>query len=736
LIKSLLRFCFVVWCNFAIGQNTESESALKMLDTVVVSANRSADLASKTSQEIKVLPKHFIKFQQAQTTADLLQSSGSVFVQKSQQGGGSPVLRGFEANRICLVIDGVRMNNAIYRGGHLQNVISIDNWSLEKVEVLQGPASTIYGSDALGGVVHFFNQKPQLANHKNGFLAKANTDLRYSSANNEQTGHLDFNLGNNKLASFTSLTYSKFGDLKSGKNQIFNPDLNFGKRNFYVERINGKDSSVKNRNPSLQVGSEYQQIDLVQRLIFKPDSSNEHGLNFQVSRTGDVPRYDRLSESNNGIPKFAEWFYGPQERVMLAYDYVHTGDLKKDDKVLHIGINHQWIEESRNTRNFGNSFLTNRREKIQVSGLHGSYKSKINRHTFRLGADFQSNFLVSRASKESVNTGEKQPQSTKYPEGNNEFYSAAGYVSHSLDLGSRFTLNDGLRLGITRLSSSFGNSDFYPFPFRRVEQNNFVYSGSVGLIYRPAQDAKIGFLVSTAFRSPNIDDLAKVFDSSPGNLIVPNPNLKPEKTITSEINFSIPVTKKLQWQSTGFYTQMRDAIVTDSFSFNGAGIVEYDGRSSQVFANQNQNRAFISGFSTNLNFQPLPFWSLEGNLTMTYGRIQKKNGNTPLDHIPPVFSRLAISYQKPKFRGMFYILHNGRKNIKDYLLNGEDNEAYAPSSGMPAWFTLNIRGQYKIHKNIQILAGIENLMDVQYRTFASGINGAGRNFSITLNASI
>ena len=85
---------------------------------------------------------------------------------------------------------------------------------------------------------------------------------------------------------------------------------------------------------------------------------------------------------------------------------------------------------------------------------------------------------------------------------------------------------------------------------------------------------------------------------------------------------------------------------------------------------------------------------------------------------------------------MFYILHNGRKNIKDYLLNGEDNEAYAPSSGMPAWFTLNIRGQYKIHKNIQILAGIENLMDVQYRTFASGINGAGRNFSITLNASL
>lgn len=106
------------------------------------------------AQQIQVLNTDFIRSQQSQTTADLLNSSGNVFVQKSQMGGGSVVIRGFEANRISLVIDGVKLNNIIYRSGHLQNILSMDNNYLDRVEILYGPSSTIYGSDALGGAIY------------------------------------------------------------------------------------------------------------------------------------------------------------------------------------------------------------------------------------------------------------------------------------------------------------------------------------------------------------------------------------------------------------------------------------------------------------------------------------------------------------------------------------------------------------------------------------------------------
>ena len=76
-----------------------------------------------------------------QTTADLLGQIGSVFIQKSQMGGGSPMIRGFATNRVLMVADGVRMNNAIYRSGNNQNIISIDPFSLEDAEVIFGPGS-------------------------------------------------------------------------------------------------------------------------------------------------------------------------------------------------------------------------------------------------------------------------------------------------------------------------------------------------------------------------------------------------------------------------------------------------------------------------------------------------------------------------------------------------------------------------------------------------------------------
>ena len=208
-----------------------------------------------------------ISFLNQQTTPDLLQSSGDIFVQKSQMGGGSPVIRGFESNKVLMVVDGVRMNNAIYRGGHLQNSLTIDNNALERLEIVLGPGSVIYGSDALGGVMHFYSKNPKLSDNNN-LETLTNLLTRYASTNNEKTIHLDFNFGLNKFAGFSSISFSDFGDLRQGsRRDPLYPD--FGKRFFYVERINNIDVELQNSNPNIQRQSGYQQYDFLQKFLYQ-----------------------------------------------------------------------------------------------------------------------------------------------------------------------------------------------------------------------------------------------------------------------------------------------------------------------------------------------------------------------------------------------------------------------------------------------------------------------------------
>lgn len=231
------------------------------LNEIVISANKIPEQRRTIAQQIKLIGPVAMRNLNAQNSSDLIQNTGVVAIQKSQQGGGSPMMRGFEASRLLLMIDGVRMNNLIYRAGHLQNIITVDNNMLDRAEVLFGPSSTVYGSDALGGVVHFYTKNPELS--KEGLRPSGNAFYRYGTANQEKTAHVDFNLGGSRFASLTSFTFSYFGDLTMGKE--INPALGepFGLRPQYVERSadNTTDLLVQNGDPYRQVQSGFNQWD-------------------------------------------------------------------------------------------------------------------------------------------------------------------------------------------------------------------------------------------------------------------------------------------------------------------------------------------------------------------------------------------------------------------------------------------------------------------------------------------
>src|SRR5690606_14493688 len=147
----------------AAGINADTTDRIATLEQVVVSASRWEEDKREVSSRIVTLSQREISLYQPQTAADLLGNSGEVFIQKSQQGGGSPMIRGFATNRLLYSVDGVRMNSAIFRSGNLQNVINLDPFAVDRLEILFGPGSVMYGSDALGGVMHFSTLRPRLS---------------------------------------------------------------------------------------------------------------------------------------------------------------------------------------------------------------------------------------------------------------------------------------------------------------------------------------------------------------------------------------------------------------------------------------------------------------------------------------------------------------------------------------------------------------------------------------------
>lgn len=304
--------------NFSFAQTKEETLKTTSLEEVTVSTKKTIKQKEFIPSQIESVNAKEIEFQNFQNMADVLSASGNLHVQKSQQGGGSPSIRGFEASRVLLLVDGIRMNNLIFRAGHLQNAITVDENMLENVDIFYGPSSTLFGSDALGGSVNMTTKSAKfLGRSTNKFSGNVNT--RYSSVNEEKSGYFDLNYASKSFASFTAFSYNDFGDLRMGKRKNHNGDF-FGERPFYVTTTaNGTDVLTENSNKYIQKNSAYKQYNLMQKFAYKTNKGFVHGLNFQYSTTNDVPRYDRLTDVTPTGLKSAEWYYGPQKRLLAIY---------------------------------------------------------------------------------------------------------------------------------------------------------------------------------------------------------------------------------------------------------------------------------------------------------------------------------------------------------------------------------------------------------------------------------
>lgn len=715
------------------------EKAIDM-DEIVVSASRFEEVAKDVVQQVHVISSKEIAFQSQQTSADLLMQSGNVLVQKSQQGGGSPVLRGFEANKVLIVIDGVRMNNAIYRGGHLQNVITLDQAAMEKVEVLLGPGSVIYGSDALGGVMHFYTKTPAFS--ASGTKVAGDVFVRTATANQENTGHLDITLAGQRWTSLTSATFSKFGDLRAG--DLRAPGLDdFGRSNWFVTRVNGKDTVFVNPDRNVQAQSAYSQWDVLQKIAFLQKQGIVHSLNLQYSSSTDIPRYDRLTEGSFAAPVFAQWYYGPQDRLLVSYKLDLTNKKKLWDKARIVAA-WQQIEESRYSRRFGSSNLNNRVENVAVYSVNADFEKEWKDHELRYGAEWVYNDVHSEAWRTNVNTGARSFLNTRYPDGGSNMQHAALYLSDTWEWRKWLTVSAGVRYSNVSLSARIDSTDIsiplvsandttaaFFLNNQTIAQNNQALNGQLGLIFRVPKNWTFRLLYSSGFRAPNVDDVGKLFDPPAAGLLLPNPDLRPEYTHNIDVGVEKKNSDGLYFRFTGYYTWIRRAITIEEASFSGANGLVYDEALLPTFTNTNKDKAYIFGGQVMVRINAGERWMLQSSLNVQQGRIQTTGEDTPLDHIPPTFGRTALLWKAKNMQGEVWAMYNGWKRIKDFRLNTEDNEEYATPDGMPAWYMLNIRLQFFLPRNASLQIACENILNHHYRVFASGISGAGRNLLLT-----
>ncbi|WP_445715586.1 TonB-dependent receptor plug domain-containing protein [Flavobacterium sp.] len=708
---------------------TVQDTAVTELSEVIIS-NKVPKKFTQLPNQVEVITAKQIDFQNFQTTAEMLSNSGSLFVQKSQQGGGSPVIRGFEASRVLLTVDGVRMNNLIFRAGHLQNVITVDENMLENVGVFYGPSSTLFGSDALGGTVAMTTKSAKFLNGA-GKKFSGGINTRYGSVNEEKSVAVNLNYATSNFASLTFFSFNDFGDLKMGKEKNHNGDY-FGERPNYVSTVNGVDQLNVNSDKYTQVGSAYKQYNFMQKFAYKTNSGYLHGLNFQYSTTSNVNRYDRLTEKSSTGLKFAEWYYGPQERLLAIYSLQKEKAFLNSD--LKVNVAYQNVKESRHNRRFNNYNLQHNEENVDMFSVSLDLDKKFTKGELFYGFESYYETLKSTAYANNINTGVVTSINTRYPNGDNNMMRNDFYISYNEKMSGKTFWNVGARAGYTSLKSTIADNSVFALPFDEISQGNFTYSGTLGITHNTSKNFALKANVATGFRAPNIDDLAKVFESVPGSssalgtLIVPNEDLKPEKTITGDLGIVVQSdSKKIKLESTYFYTRLYDAIVTDDFRYNGQSIVNYNGFDAQVKANQNKGKAFVTGFSTNVSAYIISDLLFSANFNYTLGRVVEEGSQRPLDHIAPYFGKVGLAYTYYKLNLEGYMLYNGKKDISDYSTSGEDNAQYAPANGMPAWETYNFKAGFQVLNGGTLFAGVENILDTQYRVFASGINAPGRN---------
>ncbi len=642
----------------------------QILGEVVITAGRYSSFQVKTPEAIRLVDSKSIEKLQLRTSSEALTATPGVFVQKTNHGGGSPFIRGLTGNQTLLLVDGIRLSNAIVRYGPNQYFNTIDIFSIEKLEILRGNGSVQYGSDAVGGTIQAFSHEVS-ASEKPEWGSSFRT--RFSTHGMEKSLNGSVNFSNKKFAIRTGASWRNFGDLIGGD-------------------TTGRQSPTG-----------YRELDFDLKSKILLSSSSVLTFAFQRVFQADVPVYHKIVLENYEINKM-----DPQKR-QLAYlkleQKLNAGILKS----FVVTASYQNNEEGRELKKNGSTSVRYENDQVNTYAFIAEAMTNNGKGwTSDTGLELYNDQVSSSRTDIDLTTNTSVSKRGLYPDGSS-MTSFAVFSMHTLDLknwsltaGGRFntyiTVVEDENAGVARLKPS-------------------ALVGSLAILRKLNKSSNLFISMNTGFRAPNIDDLGTlgIVDF---RYETPNFDLKPEHSFQYQIGYKFK-DQKLRGELFLYRNELYDLIVRNKIA--GDTIEGYP-----VYIKENVERAYIQGVETAWDFELNKSWMFSGNLTYTYG--QNITRNEPVRRIPPLFGRLSVEY---KFRSWWINMECMAAGSQKRLANGDIDDNRIPKGGTPGWSVFNINTGYS-WRFLSIDMSLLNLLNRDYRYHGSGVNGYGRSCLVSL----
>lgn len=641
---------------------------------------------------------------------DVFKETPGVFVQKTGQGQGSPFIRGFTGYRNVLMIDGVRFNNATLRSGPNQYWATIDQLFTDRVDVLRGPASTLYGSDAIGGAVNVITKSTDTWGE--GLQWGGEVYSRVSLAEQARVGHVEFKGSyKDKLGWILGGSYKDYDDFQGGH----------------------ETGRVEN--------SDYQEGAFNSKIQIRPIENHELTLYYDFFDEGDSPRTEQTVYAIpfHGTGVGSEFRRDLDQERQLAYARYSMKKLGTFVDEASFTVSWQKVKEQQHRTRLSSRRLQKQNAGFQDDIIGGQIQAVSNTPIGRMTYGFET-YHEAIQSKTVTNdlTRRIVTKDVQGPLGDDATYETTGVFIQdekelfdgmlTLTAGGRFEYVD-LRIGRALDPNNAGQ-------FVKIDEDYKSLVGSFKALIHPDHGHGDHWTVYTgisqSFRAPSISDLSGGESSNSFSYRVPGPvNTEPEEYLTPEIGV------KMRYPKIAFELTYYHTFIDGQLSTAPTGQFAPDGR--PMFASTlGSGKGWVKGIETALSWDFYKDFNLWGNLTWTEGETDQFDADRrlyrkPADRIIPIMSHFGIKYE-PKKEHWWVEIHADAFTDADRLsLSNRTDTRRIPRGGTPGFVVPGIRGGVKLlNDNLSIIGAVDNLTNKDYRIHGSGQNMPGTNFSLSV----
>ncbi len=671
----------------------QDRTAAPTLPEVVITATRRSERPFDLSYSTNSVTSGDMDDAFYRSTPEALRELPGVMVQKTAHGQGSPYIRGFTGFQNLLMVDGIRLNNSVFRSGPNQYWNTVDPFSLNRLEIVKGPNSVLYGSDAVGGTVNAITNGP--TGYGEGFQQRQRLYYRFSSGEHSNSYRYELNATwDDKLGLWLGASFKDFGSLRAGRGTGTQPNT----------------------------GYEEWDADFKLEYFFNPDTRLV--LAHQEVRQNNVPRTHRTlsSKSFEGTTIGSDQRRDLDQERNLTYVQLHAESMDSFVKTMRLSLSWQELSETR--------------DRIRGDGRRDFQGFDVG--TFGATAQFESPSPIGYLTygveyyRDSVNSFSTR-NNIQGPVADDASYDLLGiYLQDEISVSDRLDLVVGGRLNYARADA---NSVRDPLLGDRTSTADdwFAAVGSARLVYHVVPD-HVNFFgaVSQGFRAPNLSDLTR-FDSARSNEVETAAiGLDPERFISFEAGIK---TEYDNWsmQAAFFHTLIDDMIVR----VPTGRIIDDEFEVTKL----NGGDGFVQGIELGASYRFHPQWTAFGNLTWIDGEVdtfptsRPRRVREPISRLMPITGLAGLRWDHPT--GKYWVEGIARiaDNQSDLSSRDRADTSRIPPGGTPSYTVFSLRSGWQIKDDINLTIAFENITDENYRIHGSGQNELGRSLNIGVSIS-